>query len=280
MTILATLSQHACLGGTLGYYKHPSQANDGDMRFAVYTPPQAEAGRVPVLYYLAGLTCTEETFVTKAGALEHAARHGLMLVAPDTSPRVALPGDRRFVGFRHRRGVLSRCHAVAVVVATTACTATSSTNCRPVIAANFKADVTRSGIMGHSMGGHGALTIALEESAEVPVGVGLCADRGADSEPWGQKAFTGYLGADRAGWAQYDATELVKAGHRFPGGILVDQGTADKFLADQLKPGVAGRGLQGCAGRSSSCTCATATTTATSSSRHSSRSISIGMRSG
>ena len=113
--MLATISQHACHGGVLGYYQHPSQANDCDMRFAVYTPPQAAAGPVPVLYYLAGLTCTEETFVTKAGALEHAARHGLMLVAPDTSPRVAAARRSRVLGLRHRRGVLPRCHAGAVV---------------------------------------------------------------------------------------------------------------------------------------------------------------------
>ena len=94
MTLLATISKHACHGGELGYYQHPSKANDCDMKFAVYSPPQARTGPVPVLYYLAGLTCNEETFVTKAGALEHAARHGLMLVAPDTSPRVQLPGDR------------------------------------------------------------------------------------------------------------------------------------------------------------------------------------------
>jgi S-formylglutathione hydrolase len=92
--LLATISRHACFGGVLGYYQHASQANNCDMRFAVYVPPQIAQGPVPVLYTLAGLTCTEETFATKAGALEHAARHGIMLVAPDTSPRVALPGDR------------------------------------------------------------------------------------------------------------------------------------------------------------------------------------------
>src|SRR5262245_44791508 len=94
MSLLATISKHACHGGVLGYYQHPSKTIGGDMRFAVFVPPQAAGGPVPVLYYLAGLTCTEETFVIKAGALEHAARHGLMLVAPDTSPRVQLPGDR------------------------------------------------------------------------------------------------------------------------------------------------------------------------------------------
>jgi S-formylglutathione hydrolase len=235
MTLLATISKHACFGGVLGYYQHPSSTIKGDMRFAVYAPPQAAHGAVPVLYYLAGLTCTEETFVTKAGALEHAARHGLMLVAPDTSPRVPLPGDRDSWDFGLAAGFYldateapwSQHYKMYSYVV----------NELPgVIAANFKADVTRSGIFGHSMGGHGALTIGLKNpqqyrslSAFAPIAAPI-------QSPWGMKAFTGYLGAYRAAWSQYDATELVKAGKRFASGILVDQGTADKFLADQLKP--------------------------------------------
>lgn len=219
----------------LGYYQHPSQANNCDMRFAVYAPPQAAAGPVPVIYYLAGLTCTEETFVTKAGALEHAARHGIMLVAPDTSPRVALAGDRESWDFGIAAGFYldatqapwaSHYRMYSYVV----------DELPKVIAANFNADIARSGIMGHSMGGHGALTIALKNpqkykslSAFAPIAAPI-------QSPWGNKAFTGYLGAYRAAWAQYDATELVKAGHKFPGGILIDQGSADKFLAEQLKP--------------------------------------------
>jgi S-formylglutathione hydrolase len=233
--MLATLSRHACFGGVLGYYQHPSQANNCDMRFAVYEPPQAAAGPVPVLYYLAGLTCTEETFVTKAGAIEHAARHGIMLVAPDTSPRVTLPGDRDSWDFGIAAGFYldatqspwaNHYRMYSYVV----------DELPAVIARNFKGDTARSGIMGHSMGGHGALTIALKNpqkykslSAFAPIAAPI-------HSPWGNKAFTGYLGAYRADWAQYDATELVKAGHKFAGGILIDQGTADKFLADQLKP--------------------------------------------
>ncbi len=235
MTILATISQHACFGGVLGYYQHHSQANNCDMRFAVYAPPQAAAGRVPVLYYLAGLTCTEETFVTKAGALEHAARHGIMLVAPDTSPRVVLPQDRESWDF----GIAAGFYLDATQAPWAAHYRMYSyvVDELPVLVAkNFKADTARSGIMGHSMGGHGALTIALKNpqkykslSAFAPIAAPI-------QSPWGNKAFTGYLGAYRADWAQYDATELVKAGHRFAGGILIDQGSADKFLADQLKP--------------------------------------------
>jgi S-formylglutathione hydrolase len=235
LTLLATLSQHAAHGGVLGYYQHRSQANNCDMRFAVYTPPQAAAGPVPVVYFLAGLTCTEETFVTKAGALEHAARLGIMLVAPDTSPRVALPGDRDSWDF----GIAAGFYLNATQTPWAAHYRMYSyvvDELPRMIAGNFKADASRSGIMGHSMGGHGALTIALKNpqqyrsvSAFAPIAAPI-------QSPWGIKAFTGYLGAYRADWSQYDATELVKAGHKVPNGILVDQGTADKFLGEQLKP--------------------------------------------
>jgi S-formylglutathione hydrolase len=235
MALLATISKHACHGGELGYYQHPSKVNDCDMRFAVFTPPQAAQGPVPVLYYLAGLTCTEETFVTKACALEHAARHGLMLVAPDTSPRVQLPGDRDSWDFGISAGFYldateapwSKHYRMYSYVVD---------ELPAIIGANFRADTARSGIFGHSMGGHGALTIALKNpgkyrslSAFAPIAAPI-------ESPWGMKAFTGYLGAFRGAWSQYDATELVKSGKRFASGILIDQGTADKFLADQLKP--------------------------------------------
>jgi S-formylglutathione hydrolase len=236
--MIASLSKHACHGGELAYYQHPSVANDCDMKFAVFTPPQAAQGPVPVLFYLAGLTCTEETFVTKAGALEHAARLGIMLVAPDMSPRVPLPGDRDSWDF-----------GIAAGFYLDATEAPWSKHYRmysyvvdelpPFIAKNFKAaDTARAGIFGHSMGGHGALTIGLKNpqmykslSAFAPIAAPI-------QSPWGVKAFTGYLGAFRGAWSQYDATELVKAGHKFAGGILIDVGTADKFLAEQLKPGL------------------------------------------
>ena len=233
--MIATLSQHACFGGVLGYFQHPSQANNADMRFAVYTPPQAASGRVPVLYYLAGLTCTEETFVTKAGALQHAARHGIMLVAPDTSPRVALPGDRDSWDF----GIAAGFYLDATQSPWAAHYRMYSyvvDELPAIIGAKFSADTSRSGIMGHSMGGHGALTIGLRNSQKYLSLSAFAPIASPIHSQWGQKAFTGYLGAYRADWAQYDATELVKAGHRFAGGILIDQGTADKFLDDQLKP--------------------------------------------
>jgi S-formylglutathione hydrolase len=209
------------------------------MKFAVFEPPvSSSAGakaRVPVLYYLAGLTCTEETFVTKACALEHAARRGVMLVAPDTSPRVELPGDRESWDFGIAAGFYldatqapwSRHYRMYSYVVD---------ELPDVIAANFRADVKRSGIMGHSMGGHGALTIALRNpdryrsvSAFAPISAPM-------QVPWGLKAFTGYLGTDRSGWQQYDAVQLLAQGNRFADTILVDQGTGDKFLEIQLKP--------------------------------------------
>lgn len=234
MTI-ETLSKHRCHGGVLGYYKHAADVTACEMRFAVYEPPRMSAGPVPVLYYLAGLTCTEETFVTKAGALEHAAKHGILLVAPDTSPRVPLPGDRDSWDF-----------GVAAGFYLNATRSPWAPHYRMydyvvdelphVIAGSFDVDLQRSGIFGHSMGGHGALTIGLRNpqkyrslSAFAPIVAPM-------QVPWGQKAFGGYLGDDKAAWAGYDATELVKSGRKFPGGILVDQGTADKFLAEQLRP--------------------------------------------
>ena len=229
------ISQHKCFDGTVGFYKHDSSSTGTSMRFSVFVPRQAQAGRVPVLYYLAGLTCTEETFVTKAGALEHAARHGLVLVAPDTSPRVPLPGDRDSWDFGIAAGFYLNAtqspwaphyRMYSYVVE----------ELPAVISLSFNVDPQRSAIMGHSMGGHGALTIGLKNphryrslSAFAPIVAPM-------QVPWGVKAFSGYLGENRAAWADYDACELLASGRKFPDMILVDQGLADKFLEQQLKP--------------------------------------------
>lgn len=209
------------------------------MRFAVFTPPAAERGPVPVLYYLAGLTCNEETFMIKAGAQRLAAELGLMLVAPDTSPRgVPLPGDSESWDF----GVGAGFYLDATEAPWSAHYRMYSyvTQELPaLIGSSFPADLKRQGIFGHSMGGHGALTIGLRNrdryrsiSAFAPIAA-------PSACPWGQKAFSGYLGADRARWYDYDATALVldatdaKHGPR----ILIDQGLADQFLDSQLHPG-------------------------------------------
>lgn len=241
---LELLSQHGCFGGVQRFYKHASKEIGLPMRFSVYLPPQAKiaaaGGQVPALLYLAGLTCTEETFVMKAGAQRLAAELGLALIAPDTSPRGAnVPGEADSWDFGLAAGFY--------LDATQAPWAThyrmESYIVKELLAVVTDAlpiDATRIGLFGHSMGGHGALTLALRHpgvfkslSAFAPI----CAPMDC---PWGQKAFTGYLGADRSSWGQHDASRLMAAQGQppFPGGILIDQGLDDKFLAEQLKPEV------------------------------------------
>ncbi len=232
------VSQHRSFGGTVGFYKHEAASTACPMKFAVFTPPQAQSGRVPVLYYLAGLTCTEETFMIKAGAQRVAAELGIMLVAPDTSPRgVKLPGDTDSWDFGVGAGFYldatvepwSRHYRMYTYV---------TQELRALIEAQFPADTARTGIFGHSMGGHGALTIALR-NPERYRSVSAFAPIAAPKQcPWGQKAFSGYLGPDRGQWSQYDATELV-AGVKNAASrpqILIDQGLSDQFLQTQLHP--------------------------------------------
>lgn len=230
------LNEHRCFGGVQHFYRHDSREIGLPMQFAVYLPPQAERGQVPVLVYLAGLTCTEETATIKAGAQQWAAQHGLALVMPDTSPRGAkLPGDSDSWDFgvgagfyldalrepwaRHYRMESYLVHEL------------------PDVLRGLPLDLDRVGICGHSMGGHGALTLALKHpgvfrsvSAFAPIAAPMRC-------PWGQKAFSGYLGEDREVWKRYDASELMaQADNPFPEGILIDQGLADKFLTEQLYP--------------------------------------------
>ncbi|GMU05923.1 S-formylglutathione hydrolase [Corallococcus caeni] len=229
------VSEHACFGGTQSFWKHPSEACGGEMRFSVYSPPQAKHGKVPVLYYLAGLTCTEETFPTKGGAQRVAAELGLMLVAPDTSPRGAgIPGEDADWDFGTGAGFYL--DATQEPWRARYRMGTYVTKELPgILGAHFPARMDREGIFGHSMGGHGALVTALRDpgryrsvSAFAPIGAPI-------RSPWGKKAFGGYLGPDEQTWREYDATELLKAGRRVPA-LLVDQGTKDKFLPDQLHP--------------------------------------------
>ena len=236
MTALETLAEHRCFGGVQGYYRHESRECGSPMRFSVYRPPAAESGSVPVLYYLAGLTCTEETFAIKAGAQRVAAELGLMLVAPDTSPRIPrLPGDDSawdfglgagfYVDATHRTLVASLPH---------------------VLLRDARAAADR----GRELSGTGpaprafsvtrwAVTARWSARCVIQAATGRCprsrrsphrrVARGAS------KAFSGYLGDDRKAWAEYDASELI-ARQAFPGRILVDQGTADPFLGEQLQP--------------------------------------------
>lgn len=231
------LGEQACFGGVQGFYRHASAETGGAMRFAVYQPPRARRGKVPVLYYLAGLTCTEETFTIKAGAQRVAAELGLMLVMPDTSPRdtgiEGATGDWEFgegAGFyvdATTPAFASRFRMYSYV----------TRELPQVLHANFAAaDLSREGIFGHSMGGHGALTIALN-NADRYRSVSAFAPIVAPTEvPWGQKALPRYLGENRDSWNAHDAVRLLRDGKRFPGTILIDQGLADKFLDNQLQP--------------------------------------------
>ncbi|HEX9208835.1 MAG TPA: S-formylglutathione hydrolase [Steroidobacteraceae bacterium] len=232
---MEVLSEQLCFGGVQRFIRHGSSACAGPMRVAVYEPPQARDGPVPVLYYLAGLTCTEETFAIKAGAQRLAAEHGLMLVAPDTSPREPrLPGDDASWDF----GLAAGFYVDATQSPWSAHYRMYSYVTRELpglIGQNFRADTGRQSIMGHSMGGHGALVCALRNPGQyrsVSAFAPICAP---SQVPWGHKAFTGYLGAEREAWRQYDATELVGRAPRHDE-ILVDQGSADKFLDGQLRP--------------------------------------------
>jgi len=230
------ISEHTCFGGVQRFLAHESRECRAEMRFSVYLPPQAKRGRVPVLYYLAGLTCTEETFMTKAGAQRLAAAHGLMLVAPDTSPRVRLPGDDASWDF----GLGAGFYVDATEPPWSAHYRMYSYVTRELpdlIARDFPADTLRQGIFGHSMGGHGALVCALRNPEQYR-SVSAFAPIAAPVQcPWGRKAFSGYFGPNESEWLAYDASALV-AERPFPGRILVDQGTADRFLAEQLNPDV------------------------------------------
>jgi len=235
MPALKTLSEHACFGGVQGFYEHASSTIGLPMRLGVYQPPQARHGPVPTVFYLAGLTCTEETFAIKAGAQRVAAELGLMLVTPDTSPRGAqVPGEADSWDF----GVGAGFYLDATQQPWTTHWRMGSyitQELHQLVLDRFPARADQIGIFGHSMGGHGALTLALQNPG-LYRSVSAFAPIAAPSQcPWGIKAFTGYLGTDKRAWVRHDATELVKSGASVPH-ILIDQGMCDPFLAEQLHP--------------------------------------------
>lgn len=236
-TNLRVIAEHRCFDGVQGFYEHASQACDAPMRFAVYRPPAALAdsgARLPALYYLAGLTCNEETFAIKAGAQRVAAELGIVLVAPDTSPRVRLPGDDEHWDF----GIAAGFYVDATRAPWSAHYRMYSwiTDELPrTIAARFPVRDDARGVFGHSMGGHGALVCALRNPGRYRSVSALAPIAAPSESPWGRKAFAGYLGDDRSAWADYDASLLV-AKHGFPTPIRIDQGNADEFLAEQLHP--------------------------------------------
>ncbi|MCB1667070.1 MAG: S-formylglutathione hydrolase [Porticoccaceae bacterium] len=223
-------------GGSQLRYKHLSRVLNCEMVFSVYLPPQVEGGvRVPVLFWLSGLTCTDENFVTKAGAQQFAARYGVAIVAPDTSPRgVGVPDDPDGA-YDFGLGAGFYVNATEQPWATYYRMYDYIVDELPgLVASEFPVDIARSGIFGHSMGGHGALTIALKNPDKYQSVSAFSPIVSPSNCPWGEKAFSHYLGNDRESWQQYDSCELVRsATQHLP--ILIDQGDADDFLQEQLK---------------------------------------------
>lgn len=235
MTLKQT-SESLCFGGRQQRYRHTAESLHCDMHFSIFLPPLAESRSVPVIWWLSGLTCTDENFVQKAGAQQTAAEFGVAIIAPDTSPRGEGVPDDPEGAYDFGLG------AGFYVNATQAPWATHynmydyiTAELPEVVAANFPVEAERSSIMGHSMGGHGALTIALKNPGQyrsVSAFAPICSPLNC---PWGEKALSNYIGEDRNAWRQYDTCELVReATHRLP--LFVDQGTADDFLEEQLKP--------------------------------------------
>jgi len=228
------ISQAACFGGTQFIYRHDSAATGTQMRFAAFIPPQP--GPRPVLWFLAGLTCTEENFTIKAGAQRVAAELGLALIAPDTSPRGEGVPDDPAGAYDFGLGAGFYVDATEAPWSTHYKMRTYIEDELPaVVAATLNVDMTRQAISGHSMGGHGALTVALRNPARFRSVSAFAPIVSPLQCPWGEKALGGYLGADRASWRDYDACALIEDGARLPR-LLVEQGSADPWLAAQLKP--------------------------------------------
>jgi S-formylglutathione hydrolase len=242
---LETISANRCFDGAQLICAHQSETTNCRMRFAVFVPPQAEAGNVPVVWFLSGLTCTEQNFTTKAGAQRAAAELGLILVVPDTSPRGAEVPDGRADSYDLGQGAGFYVDALRKPWSThyRMCSYLES-ELPKLIAANFPADMNRQALMGHSMGGHGALLLALRSPRRF-VSISVFAPiTSLMNCPWGEKALSEYIGPDRKAWRDYDCCALIEQGAR-PPPLLVDQGTADPFLESQLMPD---RLKQACAG--------------------------------
>ncbi|PPK49812.1 S-formylglutathione hydrolase [Marinobacter persicus] len=229
------LASNKCFGGWLKRYKHTSTATGTEMVFAIYLPPQAQTEKVPVLYWLSGLTCTDENFMQKAGAQRMAAELGIALVAPDTSPRgTDLPGEHDSYDFGSGAGFYV--NATRQPWSAHYNMFDYVTEELPALVEQYFPVTDKRAISGHSMGGHGALICALKKPGRYRSVSAFAPITNPVNCPWGEKAFTGYLGDDREAWKAWDACELVAtAKEKLP--LLVDQGEADNFLDEQLKPG-------------------------------------------
>ena len=233
---MQTVSQNRCFAGTQGVYKHASTATGTEMTFSVYVPPHPDGARLPVVWYLSGLTCTHANVTEKGEFRAACAELGLIFVAPDTSPRGAdVPGDpQNAYDFGHGAGFyvdatrepFARHYRMWSYV---------TEELPQLVCANFPADASRQSIMGHSMGGHGALTAALRHPDRYRAASAFAPIVAPSQVPWGTKALGGYLGDDQAAWRKHDAVALIEDGARVPE-LLVDQGEADNFLSEQLKP--------------------------------------------
>jgi S-formylglutathione hydrolase len=236
---IETLNETACFGGRIGFYRHASECNDCDMQFSVFVPPQAAHGKVPVLTFLSGLTCTEENFMVKSGAQRVAAELGLMLVSPDTSPRGADVPDDPDDDYDFGLGAGFYLNATAEPWSRHYHMYDYVTQELPaVVFNNFSGDAERHGLTGHSMGGHGALTIGLRNpdlyrslSAFAPICTTL-------HSPWGRKALGYYLGGDTTSWHEYDACEVARSvsDPTAYDKSLVDQGADDPYREEHLQP--------------------------------------------
>ena len=233
---METVSLNQAFGGTQGVYRHASSATGTDMVFSVYVPPHEPGARLPVVWYLSGLTCTHANVTEKGEYRRACAELGLIFVAPDTSPRGEGVPDDADGAYDFGLGAGFYVDATQPPFADNYRMWSYVTEELPaLLEAQFPADMDRQSIMGHSMGGHGALTIGLSLPDRFKAASAFAPIVAPSQVPWGQKALAGYLGADQAAWRRHDAVALIEDGARI-GALLVDQGEADSFLAEQLRP--------------------------------------------
>ncbi len=235
MYVIELIRTYKSFGGRVDYYSHPSKATGTEMKFSVFRPAVEKNNNVPVMFWLSGLTCNEENFITKAGAERWASECGMMIVCPDTSPRgLDLPGEHDSWDFGSGAGFYLNAVAEPWRPRYRMYDYTAK-ELPAVIDANFNVDMDRVAISGHSMGGHGALVLGLR-NPELYRSISAFSPISAPSEcPWGQKAFTNYLGENKELWKEYDASEIIKT-VKVMTPVLIDQGTNDEFLDEQLKP--------------------------------------------
>ncbi|CAH1403615.1 unnamed protein product [Nezara viridula] len=237
MSGLKEIASNKSFGGYQKVFSHDSTSLKCNMKFGLYLPPDCDTNKVPVIYWLSGLTCTEQNFMTKAGAQKYASKYNVILVMPDTSPRgVNIPGEDDSYDFGSGAGFYvnatqepwkSHYHMYTYV----------TSELPEIINSNFPADPDRQSIMGHSMGGHGALISFLKNPGKYKSVSAFAAICNPSESSWGQRALSGYLGDDKTLWAQYDATKLVSNYNGPPNDIFLDQGSSDEFLEKgQLNP--------------------------------------------